>query len=309
MAGMVGRRRDEWVCALEDALPRFSSFRPLGKGGAGAVYSVWDGVRREEVAIKLMRDGGEADLRVKFEREYGILVGARFSRLVRVYEYGWVYIRMPGSGQQALHYWYTMERCETSVAKVLSQLALEQRVEVALQVLDGLAFLHAKGIAHRDIKSDNVFLMGGSQAQAKIGDFGLAREGAGADAAISGGVAMVYGSPPYLAPERWYAGKPGEDYRPSDQYAAGVMVYELLSGGRAPLLYGSDRRSCYEAHQHGKVHALAIPEIRRRTFPSVDRVIGRMLAKRAVERYGTIGECKGELSAALSQDGVWSERG
>lgn len=303
------RPGNEWVRALEEALPRFSSFRPLGKGGEGAVYSVWDGVRREELALKLMRDNGEKDLRSKFEREYGILKEARSPRLVRVFDYGQVILRVPESGMQVLHYWYTMEQCETSVKKVLDQLSLVQRVEVGLQVLDGLAFLHAKGIAHRDIKSDNVFLMKGMQTQAKIGDFGLARETSKADGVVAGGEVMVYGSPPYLAPERWYAGKPGEDYRPSDQYAAGVMMYELLSGGRAPLPFGNDRRSYFEAHQHGQVYGLLIPEFRRRTFPTVDRVIGRMLAKRPGDRYGTIADCKGELTAALSQDDVWSERG
>lgn len=306
---MRGRPGDEWVRALEEALPRFSSFRPLGKGGEGAVYSVWDGVRREELALKLMRDNGEKDLKGKFEREYGILAQARSARLVRVYDYGQVILRMPETGMGALHYWYTMEQCETSVAKVLKQLSLVQRVEVGLQVLDGLAFLHAKGIAHRDIKSDNVFLMKGLQTQAKIGDFGLARDTSKADAVVAGGEVMVYGSPPYLAPERWFAGKPGEDYRPSDQYAAGVMVYELLSCGHAPLPFGNDRKSYFDAHQSGAVFGLLIPELRRKTFPTVDMVIGRMLAKRPMDRYGTIAECKGELTAALSQDDVWSERG
>lgn len=299
---------NEWLRAMEQALPRFSSFRPLGKGGEGAVYAVWDGVRREELALKLMRDNGEKELRSRFEQEYGILAQARSARLVRVYDYGQVILRVPGIAMDLLHYWYTMEQCETSVAKTLRQLVLAQRVEVGLQVLDGLAFLHAKGIAHRDIKPDNVFLMKGGQLQSKIGDFGLARESSAADEVAGGGV-MVYGSPPYLAPERWYAGRPGEDYRPSDQYAAGVMIFELLSCGRAPLAFGEDRRSYFEAHQHGQVYALVIPELRRRTFPSVDRVIRRMLAKRSLDRYGTIGECKGELAAALSQDDVWSERG
>ncbi len=306
---MRSRPGNEWVRAMEEALPRFSSFRPLGKGGQGAVYSVWDGVRREEVALKLMRDNGEKDLRIQFEREYGILKEARSTRLVRVYDYGQVILKTPEAGIPALHYWYTMERCETSVSKVLRELSLVQRVEVGLQVLDGLAFLHAKGIAHRDIKSDNVFLMKGLQTQAKIGDFGLARDTSKADGVVAGGEVIVYGSPPYLAPERWYAGKPGEDYRPSDQYAAGIMMYELLSGGRAPLPFGPDRRSYFEAHQYGRVYGLMIPEFIRRTFPTVDRVIGRMLAKRPGDRYGTIADCKGELTAALSQDDVWSERG
>ena len=94
---------------------------------------------------------------------------------------------------------------------------------------------------------------------------------------------------------------------PSDQYAAGVTSYELLSKGGAALPFGSDIRSCFQAHQSARVSALAIPEVRRRSFPSTDAVIRRMLEKRPEDRYSDIAACKRELTAALVQDDVWSE--
>ncbi|MCK6586857.1 MAG: serine/threonine protein kinase [Polyangiaceae bacterium] len=182
--------------ALREAFDRFTGFSPLGQGGEGAVFSVWDLVRKAEVAFKLMRDSGEADLRDRFEREYGILASSRSPRLVRVYDYGQAEVRMP-DGSVAGHYWYTMEMCDSSVRKNLPGFNLTQRVEVGLQMLDGLAYLHAQGIAHRDIKPENLFLVKGTQV--KIGDFGLAR----ASTPAGSGMGMVMGSPPYLAPERW----------------------------------------------------------------------------------------------------------
>lgn len=289
--------------ALEDALHRFANFRMLGQGGEGAVYSVWDLVRKDDVALKLMRDSGEPDLRERFEREYGILASSRSARLVRVFDYGQVDVRMP-NGAMAGHFWYTMEICESSLRKNLPGFDLARRVEVGLQMLDGLAFLHAQRIAHRDIKPENIFLVKG--AQVKIGDFGLAKVSAAAAAGGPGGMGMVMGSPPYLAPERW-TGRQDDDWRPSDQYAAGVTLYELLSKGSAVLPFGSDLRTCFQAHHSARPNALVIPELRRRTFPSIDAVIRRMLAKRPEERYSDIAECKRELTAALAQDDVWSE--
>lgn len=268
------------------------------------MLSVWDRVRRDDVALKLMQDSGDGELRERFEREYGILATARSTRLVRVYDYGQVDVRVT-DGSMRSYYWYTMEICDSNLRKELRQFSLEKRVDVGLQMLDGLAFLHAQNIAHRDIKPENIFLIKGSQV--KIGDFGLARISSKASQAGPGGMGMVMGSPPYLAPERW-TGRQDDDWRPSDQYAAGVTIYELLSKGGAALPFGADLRSCFQAHQSGKVNALAIPEIRRRSFPSIDAVIRRMLEKQPEGRYSDIAECKRELSAALVQDDVWSER-
>ncbi|MFT3767823.1 MAG: serine/threonine-protein kinase [Minicystis sp.] len=196
---------------------RFANWKPLGEGGEGAVFAVWDRNRKSDVALKVMRDTGEADLGERFEREYGILAASRSNHLVTVHDYGQEQVPA-ATGDSVVHYWYTMERCESSVRSVYRGMPLHERVGVALSVLDGLAFLHAKGIAHRDIKPDNVFLVKG---QAKLGDFGLARASQAAGGANGRGLLM--GSPPYLAPERW-SGEPIGDERPSDQYAAGVMI-------------------------------------------------------------------------------------
>jgi eukaryotic-like serine/threonine-protein kinase len=288
--------------ALESAFTRFANFKLLGQGGEGAVFTVWDRNRKSELALKLMLDRGDPDLGERFEHEYGILASSHSSRLVKVYDHGQEVL--PVNGCASSHYWYTMERCESSVRSNYPTMLLARRVDVALQMLDGLAFLHAKDIAHRDIKPDNLFLVKG--AQVKIGDFGLARahQTAAAGAALRCGVFM--GSPPYLAPERW-TGQEDADWRPSDQYAAGVTIYELLSAGRAPLAFGPTPANCFHAHRSGRVFPLQVPELRTRELPSVDWVLRRMLAKRPEGRYPDLAECKREFAAALAQDDVGSE--
>jgi eukaryotic-like serine/threonine-protein kinase len=283
---------------LRSVFPRFANFKLLGQGGEGAVFAVWDRFRHEELALKLTRNAGDADLEERFEHEYTILRSSRSDHLVRVYDHGVVPVPLAG-GSAPSHYWYTMELCEGSVRSSYRRMPLGRRVGIALQMLDGLAFLHAKSIAHRDIKPDNLFLV---KDRIKIGDFGLARTVQTA-AGPMGTASMFMGSPPYLAPERW-TDAPSSDWRPSDQYAAGVTVYELLSAGRAPLDFGQTPESRRRAHLWGAVYPLGIPEIRTRGLESLDAVIGRMLAKEPEARYADIAECKRELAAALVQEDV-----
>jgi eukaryotic-like serine/threonine-protein kinase len=280
------------------AFPRFANFKVLGQGGEGAVFAVWDRIRKVDLALKLTRDNGDPDLAERFEHEYGILASSRSDRLVRVFDHGAEVLSMP-DGSAASHYWYTMEKCESSVQRTFRRMSPSQRVDVAMQMLDGLAFLHAKDIAHRDIKPDNLFLVNGNQV--KIGDFGLARPNVTTE--DNQWLGDVLGSPPYLAPERW-VGVQDADWRPSDQYAAGVTIYELLSAGKMPLEFGETQESYYHAHLAGKLSLLRIPERGARALPAVDWVLARMMTKRPEARYADVAECKRELSGALALDGV-----
>jgi eukaryotic-like serine/threonine-protein kinase len=278
---------------------RFASFSLLGKGGEGAVFAVWDRIKKIDLALKISRDSGEPGHFDRFEREYQILAVTRSDRLVRVYDHGRATVRMP-DGTMAPHFWYSMEKCEANVRQTYRSMTLPERLSVVLQMLDGLALLHAKTIAHRDIKPENLFLTtapSGSRS-VKIGDFGIATVARSAPNAVAGN---VYGSPAYLAPERWQQDA-DDDWRPADQYAAGVTMYELLSLGLAPLDFAPPEFE--QAHRTSPVRPLQIPELPRRRFFGVDAVIKQMLAKEPAHRYPDIAPLKRELESALLQDGV-----
>lgn len=277
---------------------RFASFKLLGKGGEGAVLSVWDRVRKLDIALKLTRDSGEPGHFERFEREYQILAVTRSERLVRVFDHGRVLVREPGGGFEP-HLWYSMERCDTNVRRTLAHMSLPERLAVGLQMLDGLALLHAKNIAHRDIKPENLFLTSGADGSRamKIGDFGIATIARVAPNAVGG---TLYGSPVYLAPERWWPDA-DDDWRPADQYAAGVTLFELLSMGQVPLDFSGGHQ---RGHERSAVRPLPIPERRGRRVPAVDDVIRQMLAKRPEARHPDVASCKRELEAAFLQDGV-----
>ncbi|HNN94111.1 MAG TPA: serine/threonine-protein kinase, partial [Pseudomonadota bacterium] len=133
-----------------------------------------------------------------------------------------------------------------------------QAVRLARQISDALTVTHEKGIYHRDLKPSNIFVVPDSEApggeRVKILDFGLARirpssEGAAAEAGAGAAVArtstsVVMGTPLYMAPEqcRGLAQADG----PSDVYALGVMLYELLAG--APPFTGNTASDLIAMH-------------------------------------------------------------
>jgi serine/threonine protein kinase len=281
---------------LEQAFgARFGSFKLLGKGGEGAVFAVWDRIKKVDLALKISIDGGHPEQYQRFESEYQILAVTRSDRLVRVFDHGRAVVRLP-DGRSVHHLWYSMEKCDASLRQTFKSLV--DRLGVVLQMLDGLALLHAKTIAHRDIKPENLFMVMTPQGHAiKIGDFGIATVTRSAPNAVGGN---VYGSPAYLAPERWEHDA-DDDWRPADQYAAGVTTYEILSLGQPPLDFSQE---FHRAHTHGPVRPLQIPELRGWRLTGVNSVLKRMLAKQPSWRHHDIASCKRELEAALLQDGV-----
>src|SRR5262249_15466833 len=114
---------------------------------------------------------------------------------------------------------------EATLKQLLTEngpLPLDHALALTIQVARGLAFAHAHGCIHRDVKSQNVLVDG---LRAKLADFGIAHSRAGADAATLTGT--VLGSADYISPEQ--AQGRTVDGR-SDVYSLGVVLYELLTG-------------------------------------------------------------------------------
>jgi serine/threonine protein kinase len=118
------------------------------------------------------------------------------------------------------------------------ELPVSETVRILRDVVSALAYAHARGVIHRDIKPDNVLISGGV---AVVTDFGVAKAvSASADVTKAAGVTslgVALGTPAYMAPEQATA-NPQTDHR-ADIYALGVMAYEMLTGlppfaGRSP---------------------------------------------------------------------------
>lgn len=308
---------------LRAAFPEFSDFRSIAENDKGAVFDCLSNRRGIRVALKLSADHGYADTRERFEREFAILfANQHHERLVRILdERGCRSVHML-DGSRLMHFFFTMMLCHGDIGKELraGRLDLCSRIISVLQLLDGLCYLHAKGIAHRDIKPGNLFLEHVAPSHAdspahpiavKLGDFDIAKFSRAVEHGSHGHpVGTLY----YLAPERWQDSGENSDWRPSDQYAAGVTAFQILSGGYLPMSFeglNSDNEpyAYHQVHLSGRRLPLTIPERRGRQgserYSRLERVLYRMMSVEPEARYGDLLKAKLALLDALTSAGLW----
>lgn len=200
---------------LSNLLDGYDVSSLIATGGMGAVYAANQISLDRPVAIKLLpRELGNETFRDQFQAEARSMAKLNHPNLIGIYDFGQAdgmpYIVMELVDGKSLYY---------SCYKT----AIDQYTacELIIEICEGLAHAHKAGIVHRDIKPANILL--DPDAHAKIGDFGLASQ---ADSA--GEEYMAYGTPGYAAPE--IVENPSAIGVPSDIFAVGIILYELLTG-------------------------------------------------------------------------------
>ncbi len=312
--------------ALRSAFPEYGDFRVIAENEKGAVFNVLSHKRGIRVALKLTADRGDPGTRERFEKEFRILfTNQQYEHLVKIYSDRGIRQISMHNGNVISHFFFTMQLCKSDLARALREHSLElcSRVIAILQMMDGLSFLHAKEIVHRDVKPGNLFIeqLPCDKAEfpqhpisIRIGDFDIARARLGMDSA--GGRTATYhlmGTLYYLAPERWHDAPAYTDWRPSDQYAAGVTAFQILSQGHFPLDFrGVTDQSpiaYQQLHLSGKRLPLVIPERVVRglpeRFPRLERVLQKMFASYPEDRYPDILKAKLALLDALAVSRLW----
>lgn len=195
-------------------------FDQIGAGATGAVFRGAIVESGEPIAAKLLRREflDDEQIVMRFVQERSILTSLTHPNLVRVRD------MLFEGGELAI----VMDLVEGSDLRNL--LAAEQTLTPSLatrlttQVLDALAVAHRADVLHRDVKPENVLLdVSGTEPAAKLSDFGIARLVSGSASRMS----QMIGTPNYMSPEVIVA----EVLSPAqDVYAAGIMLYELLTG-------------------------------------------------------------------------------
>ena len=216
-AGIVGAPRKGTELGMERVLQgRYKIEEPLGVGGSSQVYLARDQALNRDVALKVLdpEAAADANLRKLFVKEGRALAQLSHPNIVAVYDVGEVddspFIVMeylPGGSLK--------ERIETA-----GPLKPSDAVRVSIEVANGLAFAHSKGIVHADMKPSNILF--DANDAAKICDFGIART-----PQEDADTPQLYATAMYVAPER-VEGK-GATVQ-SDVYGLGLVVYEALVG-------------------------------------------------------------------------------
>ena len=270
------------AAALAD---RYRLIRELGSGGMATVYLAEDPKHHRRVAVKVLRPELAATLGAeRFTREIDTAAQFQHPHILPLLD----------SGESGGFLYYVMPYVEgESLRDRLArhgELPIHDVVKILTEIADALAYAHAHGVVHRDIKPDNVLLSG---RHALVMDFGVAKAltaASGASDITTAGVAL--GTPAYMAPEQ-AAADPHIDHR-ADIYATGVLGYELIAG--KPPFTGSSAAEVLAAH----VTQQPEPVTARRAAcpPALAEIVMRCLEKRAADRWQTADE----LLAALPPD-------
>lgn len=205
-----------------DRIGPYEVLDKLGSGGMGTVYSARHHVSGQVVALKVIRENLAEDPSYvrRFRREAAIAQLVESPNVVAVLEVG----------QQDGLPFIAMELIEgESLASLLRKsgpLPLDEALDIAVQVAQGLHAANQKGVIHRDISPQNVVVT--PDGTAKIADFGIARSQT--SGALTG-TGMFIGKPSYAAPEML----DGDADTRSDIYSLGIVLFEMLSG-RPPFI-------------------------------------------------------------------------
>ena len=202
-----------------DTIGKYKIVRVIGEGGMGKVYEAIDPMIGRRVAIKTISLTVETDAeaRARFFREAQAAGQLSHPNLITIHDIG----DADGTPYIVMEF---LEGADLNRKIRRDFLSYDAKMQIMIDVCEGLAFAHAHEIVHRDIKPANIFIT--TNGRAKILDFGLAR-GALSDVTQTG---KIVGTPNYMSPEQ--IRDDGVDHR-SDIFAAGVVFYELLCGRKA----------------------------------------------------------------------------
>lgn len=196
-------------------LDRYRPLKPLGRGGSGSVWLARDEQTGLDVALKIVPREGKRAARAAREMEAACRL--RHERCVRAYDFG------GDAGHVYIAYEYVRGRTLREVLRA-DDVDDAIAVEIAAQVLDGLAHAHRRGIVHRDVKPSNVLVEDVDGVSVRVLDFGLAQFD---EADTLTAVGDVPGTLAYISPERLDG---AEATVRSDVWAVGVILWEALAG-------------------------------------------------------------------------------
>ncbi|MEP6747701.1 MAG: serine/threonine-protein kinase, partial [Bacteroidota bacterium] len=255
----------------------------LGEGGMGIVYKAVDNVLGREVALKMLHTSmiRQPHVLERFKKEAQVLARLLHPNIAVIYNFI----------EQDSQYFMVMEYVEgknlDELARAHKTLPVKTIVAMFLQVLEGLQHAHKKGITHRDIKPSNLIMT--AEGTVKLMDFGIAKI-AGEQKLTQ--VNRVIGTVAFMAPEIIEGKEPSVA---SDIYAAGITMYELLSG-TLPFSNTSDYNLMQDIM---KKKPAQLKALNASVPPALSNIVMKALEKKPENRFTDAREMQQSLLAAF----------
>jgi serine/threonine protein kinase len=250
------------------------------------VYKAYDTRLETDVAVKVIRTENilpsalERTLK-RFEREAKALARLTHPNIVKVTDFGEdegkPYLVMPYLPGGTLKH------------KLGKPIPWAEAVKLLFPIAEALEYAHSQNMIHRDVKPSNILLT--QSGKPMLTDFGIAKILDLEETADLTGTGMVIGTPEYMAPEQWT----GKTSTQSDQYALGVVLYEMLTG-RKP--YTADTPAAVLIKQTNE--PLPRPGHYAPNLPGkVEKLLLKALAKNPADRYATMGDFANAMESLL----------
>jgi len=268
---------------------RWRILSELGRGGMGEVYLAEHIALGRKEALKILKPSLAADPQFvsRFRREARAVNRLRHPNIIAIYDFGQL-----DDGRFYLSMEYAEGESVYAQLKRSGQFDVPRALHVLGQVAYAVHHAHSRGVVHRDLKPDNLILVGEDET-VKVLDFGVAKIVASdhQESMALSSSNLIWGSPRYMSPERVRG--VGNDPR-SDLYAIGVMAFELVIG--TPPFAGSPD-DVIRAHlkQQPAAPSSVRPELG--IPPDLDALVLRCMAKKPEERF----QSAADLFAALTK--------
>ncbi len=272
---------------------RYRVIRKIGEGGMGTVYEAMHEAIEKRIALKVLHAeySSSPEVLERFKQEAISASRIKHQNVIDVFDFGQL---DDGACFIAMEYLDGMDLGDALQKR--GAFPADDAIRIIVQICRALGLGHTRGVVHRDLKPENVFLQQTSEGDevVKIVDFGIAQLKATDDPAQSAQAprqrrltktGMIFGTPEYMAPEQ----ARGQDVdQRSDIYAAGIILYELLTGA-VPFL-GESFLDVLNKHTMAQVPPMSEANPGVEVSRELQRVVYKALEKQPDDRFPTMKE-------------------